>query len=288
MKQLLQVGLVVEGNSTRSAILKLPKLAEEIGPIKSGLLRVARRVSNSLHAGYAVSDYAELQPARVILLRVPDMMVTRIVNEICQSTLEVKNMVFVLCETWMSSDDLHLLELRGALVASLVEVPGGRRNWYMVEGHGGATRQVRRVLETCDARALELRRGTKSLFFASCLFANVLGLPLFLVAEEALRSAGIAGNNMYALLDDMGQGMLRDVANGARTRWGGPLAECSSETATGYLEALREKDPELASLLEDQLGLSRRLLSHSKKPVEDATAENVLPRALPNSKVGNA
>jgi hypothetical protein len=224
---------------------------------------------------------------RVVLLRVPDETVTRIVTEICESTLDVKDMVFVLCETWMSSEDLQLLELRGAQVASLVEVPGGRRNWYMVEGHGGATRQVRRVLESCDARAMELKRGTKALFFASCLFANVFGLPLFLAAEEALRSAGLAGNNMYALLDDMGQGMLRDVANGARTRWGGSLAECSRETAAGYLEALRERDPALARLLEDQLGLSRRLLSHSKI-VEGATAENVLSRLLPNSKVGNA
>jgi hypothetical protein len=283
MKRVLQVGLVVEGNSTRSAILRMPKLADEIGPIKSGLLRVARRVSNLLHAGYAVAEYSELQPARVILIRVPDSIVSRIVHEICDSELVFKDMVFVLCETWLSSDDLQCLESRGAQVASLVDVPGGRRNWYIVEGHPNATRQLRRVLETCDARALELRRGTKPLYFASCLFANVLALPLFLSAEEALRSAGITGNNMYTVLDDMGRGMLRDFANGARTPWGGPLAECPPETAAAYMAALRERNPELIALLEDQLSLSRRLLARSKKPVEDASSEQSAARALPNS-----
>lgn len=276
MKQLLQVGLVVEGNSTKSAILRLPGLAEEIGPIKSGLLRVARRVSNFLHAGYAVSDYAELQSARVVLLRVPDSFVSRIVNDICSSALELKDMVFVLCETWLSSDDLHALELRGAQVASLVDIPGSRRNWFIVEGHPGATRQIRRVLEPRGARTLELRRGTKPLYFGSCLFAHVLALPLFLSAEQALRATGITGNNMYSILDDMGQGMLRDFANGARLTWGGPLAECSAELAAAYMQALREKDPELTRLLEEQLSLSRRLLAKQKKPVEDATSGSIL------------
>ncbi|HEX4230115.1 MAG TPA: hypothetical protein VHZ07_15685 [Bryobacteraceae bacterium] len=283
MKRVLQVGLVVEGNSTRSAILRLPKLADEIGPIKSGLLRVAKRVSNFLHAGYAVSKYSELQSARVILIRVPDSIVPRIVHEICDSELQLKDMVFVLCETWLSSDDLRCLESRGAQVASLVDVPGGRRNWYIVEGHPNATRHLRRVLEISDARALELRRGTKPLYFAACLFANVLALPLFLSAEQELRAAGITGNNMYTVLDDMGRGMLRDFANGARTPWGGPLADCPPEAAAAYMAALREKDPELTNLLEDQLSLSRRLLSHSKKPVEDATSERIAARVLPNS-----
>ena len=283
MKQVLQVGLVVEGNSTKSAILRLPKLAEEIGPIKSGLLRVARRVSNFLQAGYAVSSYSDLQPARVILMRIPDPMVQRIVDEICRSGLDLKDMVFVLCESWMSSDDLHLLESRGACVASLIEAPGSHRNWYLVEGHPGATRQIRRILENADARALELRRGTKALFFASCLFANVLALPLFLSAEWALRSAGITGNNMYTLLNDMGHGMLRDFANGARTPWGGTLAGCPPDTAASYMAALRDRDPEAAALLEDQLGLSHRMLSRSKKVAENTTTEHLLAKVLPNS-----
>ena len=51
MKKQLQVGLVVEGNATTSPVLRLSSLTDELGPIKSGGLQVARRVSNFLRAG---------------------------------------------------------------------------------------------------------------------------------------------------------------------------------------------------------------------------------------------
>ncbi len=72
MKKHLQLGLIAEGNSTNSAVLRLPKIADELGPVKSVTLRVARRLSNFLRAGYAVSEYKDLDAARVVLLRVPD------------------------------------------------------------------------------------------------------------------------------------------------------------------------------------------------------------------------
>jgi hypothetical protein len=90
------LGLVVEGNSTGSAVLRLPNITEELGPIKSAALRVARRLSNFLRAGYAVAEYQELQAARVILLRVPDAAVLRIVSELSEAELVFKELSFVL------------------------------------------------------------------------------------------------------------------------------------------------------------------------------------------------
>ena len=51
MKKRLQAGLIVEGNSTNSTVLRLPKIPEELGPIKSRALRVARRLSNLIEGG---------------------------------------------------------------------------------------------------------------------------------------------------------------------------------------------------------------------------------------------
>ncbi len=96
MKRQLQVGLVVEGSSTDSAILRLPRTAQELGPVKSGSLRVARRLSNMMHGGYAVADYEELQAARLILVFVPDQAVPRIVEELCESELVFKDLAFAL------------------------------------------------------------------------------------------------------------------------------------------------------------------------------------------------
>ena len=53
----LRLGLVVEGNTTQSAVLRLDKLPEELGPVKSTVLSTARRLTNTLRGGYPVADY---------------------------------------------------------------------------------------------------------------------------------------------------------------------------------------------------------------------------------------
>src|SRR5579875_1445654 len=133
MKKQLQVGLVVEGNSLHSDVLRLPKLSQELGPIKSATLRVSRRLSNMLRAGYAVSDYEELQTARLILLRIPDCAIARIVEELSECDLVFKDLAFVLCESWAMNDVLEPLRVRGAAVGTMVGVSSIQRNWFVVE-----------------------------------------------------------------------------------------------------------------------------------------------------------
>jgi predicted short-subunit dehydrogenase-like oxidoreductase (DUF2520 family) len=258
MKKRLPLGLVVEGSSTNSALLRLPSTAEELGPVKSSAVRIARRLSNFLKAGYAVAQYEDLQVARLILLRVPDLAVARVVNEICDSGLLFKDLSFVLCESWLSSDALRPLADRGATVATVVSVPSPRQKWFVVEGQLSAVRQVRRFIERNEGRSFELRPGTKPLYFAAQLLVTALPLPLYFDAQQALRSSGITGNHLYTLLDEMSREMFRSFANGARATWGGPLTECSEETASRHLTAVRESQPQIAEAVEEQLAWARK------------------------------
>jgi len=114
MKKQLQLGLIVEGNAISSAILRLPGLAAELRPIKSTGLQGSRRVSNFLRAGYAVTEYAELQKAKLVLIRVPDAVLPRIIDELCASDLVFPELSFVLCESWIMTDALRPLKERGA------------------------------------------------------------------------------------------------------------------------------------------------------------------------------
>lgn len=272
MRKQLQLGLVVEGNSTDSAILRLPKIAEELGPIKSAALRVARRLSNLLKAGYAVAEYEDLQPARLVLLYVPDGAVPRIVDELCRSELVFRDLCFVLCESWLLTDVLEPLKMRGASVATLVQVPTIGRNWFALDGQLTATRQVRRLLETNGARGLELRAGTKPLYFAATLLATVLPIPLFVAAQQALRESGVSGNHLHTLMREMTEAMFRDFSKSARLAWGGPLTECSDETAHEYLEILRRNEPQLAAVIEEQLARVRRRVP-KKMPSDGLSTE---------------
>ncbi|MBV9611919.1 MAG: hypothetical protein JO091_05575 [Acidobacteriaceae bacterium] len=279
MKKQSQLGLVVEGKSASSAVLRLPTVASDLGPIKSASLRVARRLSNMLHAGYAVSDYEELQAARTILLRIPDASLARIVDELCAAELVLRDLSFVLCESWLPIEVLEPLRARGAAVATFVDLPSPQHNWFIVEGHISAVRQVRRLLERSGMRGLEIRPGSKSLLFAAELLTTALPLPLFVAARQALRASGISGNHLAAAMDQMGQKMFKDFAKGARLVWGGPLTECSPETADRHFEKLRRDYPQIAEIVDEQLDrLRQRIAKHQgdaarvKRRVKNAAA----------------
>ena len=253
MKKRLQLGLVAEGNSTASAVLRLPNLAEDLGPIKSTVLRVARRLSNMLKAGYAVAGYEELQAASLILIHVPDSSVPRVVQELCASELVFKDLSFVLCESWLPSKELSPLAAKGAEIGTLVNFPTQERDWFAVEGQAKAVRQVRQFLERNEVRSSEIQPDTKHLLFASGLLATALPLPLLVTAQQALRAAGVSGKVLYALLEQVAQKMLQDFLKGARAQWGGPLTECSEETGRIHLDKLRQSHSAMAALIDGQL-----------------------------------
>ncbi len=272
MKTLRQVGLIVEGNSTRSVILRLPGIAEEIGPIKAVTTRVARRVSNFFRAGNVVENYEGLENCDLVLMRVPDESIPRIVHEIAASQLETSRISFVLCESWLSSDVLKPLSDRGAAVATVVSVPASARNWFAIEGDFAAAKRVKRLLVEAGARAIELRAGSKYLYFAATAFAQTLPRALFVAAQRALRIAGVSGRPLQTVIEEMAQGMLRDMSQGSRAGWSGPLLDCPEALAEGYVRHLRKTEPNLAGFLSEQLRLAQPFAPHratrkSKKPL---------------------
>jgi len=269
MKRQSQLGLLAEGNSGDSAVLRLPKLNQELGPVKSGALRVARRLSNMLRAGYAVGDYEELQAARLTLIRVPDDSVPRIVDELCGADLAFRDLAFVLCETWLTTEVLEPLRKRGASVATLLGFPSARPEWFIVEGQISAVRQTRRFLEMNDFPVLEIRPGCKHLYFAAELLATTLPMPLFMSAQQALRAGGLSGNHLHSLLESMTQKLFRDFIKGSRVNWGGPLLECSPETADVHLQTLREDHAEIAEVLDEQLAWARKRMLKEKPTAEE-------------------
>jgi predicted short-subunit dehydrogenase-like oxidoreductase (DUF2520 family) len=272
MKTLRQVGLIVEGNSTRSVILRLPGIAEEIGPIKAVTTRVARRVSNFFRAGNVVENYEDLENCDLVLMRVPDESIPRIVHEIAASQLETSRISFVLCESWLSSDVLKPLSDRGAAVATVVSVPASARNWFAIEGDFAAAKRVKRLLVEAGARAIELRAGSKYLYFAATAFAQTLPRALFVAAQRSLRIAGVSGRPLQTVIEEMAQGMFRDMSQGSRAGWSGPLLDCPEALAEGYVRHLRKTEPNLAGFLSEQLRLAQpfapqRATRKSKKPL---------------------
>jgi predicted short-subunit dehydrogenase-like oxidoreductase (DUF2520 family) len=270
MKVPQKLGLIVEGNSTKSVILRYPGLAENIGPIKASAPSVAHRVSKFLRAGAAIDTYEELENCDLILIHVPDESVARVVQELVGSKLSMAGISFLLCESWLPSEILSPLKQRGGLTATLLAVPAQSSHWFTLEGGYAAVKRTKRLLNSLDASVVELKGGTKYLYFAANTFAETLPRALFASAQQALRAAGLSGNHLYAVLEEMAQSMFRDISRGARAGWTGPLMDCPQEIASQYLERLQEARPNLAAVLSEHLKLAepfmlQRMQRRSKK-----------------------
>ncbi len=272
MRKQSQLGLVVEGSSTSSSVLRLPKLAEELGPVKSASMRVARRLSNMLRAGYAVDDFEDLQAANLILMYLPDSAVPQMVEGLCASELVLKDLSFVLCESWLTTDALRPLAMAGASTATAMRLPTLQRDWFAVEGSSKAVRQMRRFLERNGARSDEVKPGSKDYLFASELLTTALPLPLLMTAQQALRASGLSGNVLSAVLEQMTLKMMQDLLRGARASWGGPLNECSPELSDLHLETLRTRNPSVGDYLNEQLGSARKAMATVRLAVKDVAS----------------
>ncbi|MBV9268700.1 MAG: DUF2520 domain-containing protein [Acidobacteriaceae bacterium] len=275
MKKQLPLGLIAEGNLTSSSILRLPSVIQELGPVKSKALRLARRASNYLQAGWAVDGYEDLQETRLILVHVPDESARRVIDELCASELDMSSLMFAFGETWMPADVLEPLRSRGAATATIIHATSSRRNWFVAEGTTPAVRMTRKLIERSEARVLQIQTGRKPLYFAAELLASALPAKLFAHAEQALRDAGITGNHLRSMLEDMAHEMFRTYANAARLTWAGPLGECSEDVAHMHFQSLRDYDPELADYIELHIAAEQRMLEpEAKQPKGDARLPN--------------
>jgi predicted short-subunit dehydrogenase-like oxidoreductase (DUF2520 family) len=231
---------------------------------------VAHRVSNFIRAGDPINKYEDLKNCDLVLVRVPDASVPRIVQGLCASELAMSGISFLLCESWLPSEVLAPLKSRGATVATLLAVPAQSSQWFALEGQYAAVKRSKRLLNSVDASTVELRAGTKHLYFAASAFAETLPRALFAAAQRSLRRAGISGNHLYLLLEEMAQNMFRDITRGSRAGWTGPLLDCPEAVARDYLVRLQNTFPDTARLLSEQLKLAepfmlQRIQRRSKK-----------------------
>lgn len=268
MRKQLPFGLVAEGDSRYSEILRFPNLSEDLGPVKSNSFGSARKLCNFLRAGYAVTDYDELHGTKVILLRLPDEELPQVVEGLLSAGLVLSNVSVVLCESWLTTEALTPLHQAGAAVATLMAVPSERKNWFIVEGHSTAIFHLRKFIERNEARAIEIRSGTKSLYFAAELLINALPIPLLITAQQAFRTAGITSKNLATISEEMIQEMVRGLLKGARHVWGGPLTECSPETADAHLRHLRASNPEIAAMIDNNLPYAQEVMANYRRSAE--------------------
>jgi predicted short-subunit dehydrogenase-like oxidoreductase (DUF2520 family) len=253
MKKPRSVGLIAAGDLAGSPLTRFWWLSERLGPVKSASYRVASRIANMLRAGHPVREYAELDTCRLILVSVPDEIVSKIVAEMAASEISWRGKAVLLCDTWLDSEELRELSMRGASVGSISPIPGFEDQRYLVEGDGLAVRESRRLVEHRDRRVIAIQCSLKPYYLAALTCTGTLLFALLRAAFESLQHAGVPPALSATLLERQLVRTLRSLVKGGRRAYPEP------REFPPQLRAL-SANPELAQYLEQCWRLAARFM----------------------------
>ena len=169
MTKARSLALVCAGPISRTGIGRLPNLADQLGPVKSGTLQRASRAVNAIGGGTPVPGYGDLENSRTVLINVPDKQLRAIVTELAAG-VGWKHKVAVLCNSMLDSSELAPLEALGAAVGSFDTIAGFEGQRYVIEGSGPAIREMRALLQQGLTRVIEIRRGGKKQYLVGVDF----------------------------------------------------------------------------------------------------------------------
>ena len=196
---MIQYGLLGAGAVSRSFISRLPRKAEEIGPVCALSYRVASRIANSLRAGVASKNVAELDGVPTILLCSNVQSLERLLLLLAGGKIDWPGKRVLLCDTVCDalfgmgdgSSVFRRFRDAGASLASMcqMELPGR----YLLQGDGEATKDARAIVRKLEGRAIQLPPNRAALFQAGMTMGTALLTPLVDRAAAMLPISGPAG-----------------------------------------------------------------------------------------------
>jgi hypothetical protein len=238
MTKARSVALVCSGQVSRSGLVRLPALAEQLAFVKSTHLRQASRAANAIRAGKPVSEYRELAKAKTFLISVPDEDVPKTVHDLAEAGIKWPGRSVILCNSVLNCGALKPLEILGAAPGSFLAIEGFQDRRFVIEGGVLALRAMQRLLKLGGATTIEVTMGMKAQFLAGLAFTNLLPIPLIAAALECLRGAGVPLYQAQSIVDVQLNRSMRGYFKAPR------------QTRESLANAIHQiQDPRLAELL---------------------------------------
>lgn len=219
MKNPPRLGLLAVGPVRHAGVARLEAVRLRLGPVKSSSFRVARRMVNTWHAGFAVRDFAELEKAPTLIVDVPEDQLAAVLEELEALTWDWTQRTLLLWSNESDSTRLETLRVRGAAVASFHFVPGFEDRRVAMEGAPKALREVKRLFTKHSIKLTELSPGSKALFRAGLVFTKQFPLPLLHATVQALTSAGFRYVDAVDIGVALAERALRAYVKNGRRAW---------------------------------------------------------------------
>jgi predicted short-subunit dehydrogenase-like oxidoreductase (DUF2520 family) len=240
-------GLVGAGGVNRSFLARMPKLLGTLGPVKAASFRVARRIANTLGAGYPVSDYAALEDSTLILVDVPESTLDLVIGDLAAYT-PLEGSAVILCDSIRDSLWPNPLRAKGASVASLNAIPESNEQDFVAEGDPAAVAELRHLAALDKRKLIELQPASKALYFSGVHLVTNLLLPCIAGSVESLRAAGFTRSEATQVAQTLGTRTIRDYGKAGRKAWNRDMVLALRRNVEQELEIIRGADPHLADL----------------------------------------
>lgn len=191
MRKTTPHGAVISGRLADSILVRLPVLSQNLGPVASSSKRLASRYANTLRAGWAAGDWAELSQTRLIYLQVPRPQLNSTLAKLIQAIGRWDRRLLVLLDDDLDCGVLDAAACAGAVVASLAHIQIGQSDVAVVEGSGSAVPILRRTLARGGVKVLQLSKGDKAVYSAALNLGRLISCALTDTVVRSLRKAGI-------------------------------------------------------------------------------------------------
>ena len=243
--------LIAAGSLGKTLIGRLPAKSRQIGPVAAVSYRVASRIANSLRAGRAVRDLAELADYQIILFHAPPEQI-RLLLQLCfAAPLNWQGRAVIFCDCEPPSGALARLHSDGVFtaIARSFGVPG----FAAIQGGPRALPIARRIVREIGLRPLEIAGERAHLFSAAITLATAAFTPLVDRAAYLLRCAGLRDADSIKVAEMLFEQTVRGYAHSGRQSWLWHIAAPSSEQIESELCAL---DSNIAPLFQGLLLLA--------------------------------
>ena len=251
------------------SIVKLPRLAEILGPVRAVSLRAASKISNGMQSGFPSDEFKDFENCKLILICVPDRKVHHAVQELADSGLQWPGKSVVLCDSRMDSADMVLLENLGGHTGSIAQIDGFEPMRFVMEGHPQAAIEVRRFMDRCQSKLVKIPAGKKALYSAGLGFAGSLAMPLMAASAECLKKAGLTPEMAAAVAEKTLERTIRTFKKAGKQGWMGALASRDLESVRRQMAALGLENPILGAYFAETALMALKIFGEDAGWLED-------------------
>jgi predicted short-subunit dehydrogenase-like oxidoreductase (DUF2520 family) len=210
-------------------------------------------------AGVPVTAIAELTPADVTMLTVPDDQIAIVCKELVELGLIKSGSIVFHCSGAKASTELIIASAVGAAVASVHPVcsfadPGQLAEHFKgsicsLEGDEAALQVLMPSLQAIQAKVVLISAANKLLYHAGSVFASNYLVTLMETALQTYQAAGIPAEMAQAMAEPLARKSLDNVFRlGTVAALTGPIARGDMATVEKQAEVMREWDATAGNL----------------------------------------